>query len=1188
MASNSLNLGIFALVGVIMLVMAGASFGYLLRVKNKSKPSRMLQWFFLCIIFSAIATILTNLGTDWGWAFAPLQDAFLLLGGIFLVQFAYSYPSEDQPDKAQWFFLIFTIIAFGAMAYAIYFALQFFRNLPSQLEEIQAFYLLSPISVLLMVIIFFNRSLHWSKKMDPMTDPDNGRMGFALNKLIKPKNVTAIALRNYGLSLSLGLIPVLLTLGVSFLSESINSFLFNFSVVMAIGAIMLVYLNYAPEPTTISAKLVDISLVTVLLILGLAGVWITVNVPQQDVHRYVLFFITLVLGSSLLIIIIFPLFFRSTLLNPLARLLEGVREANEGNLDVQVEVPFEDEVGFIAQSFNRMVETLKQQTTRLLGFGMEKEKEVAERTLELVYINRRLESENTERKLAESKLERMLTYEQALASCSQILLLSAENERDQYRILTEAMEQLRVATVTSRAYIFRNFLDPQDGECQAIIVETCGPGITPVLPNPFNQKVPWSILPEAIPAALKAGNSIGGLTEHIFSGNPFKKELLSQTPPLLSLLLFPIHIDTVWWGYVGFDDCESRREWGESEILLLRTASQMLGRSIQRWQLQGQLVETMGQLEQRVVERTQSLMEVNLRLSEEMDKRRQFQHDLEQRLNTERVLARISTRLLETTEIKGVMEAVLKDFGEIIQKGAVSLALMEQGKPLDESDLFHWQDAETQPFSPAVVRRLLGPKGWFTAQLREFQILQIDDIAKLPEKASSEKNLLARQGIVSLLLLPLSSEGVIRGVLLIGNTLPAADDSAYNLQVLEVLGSLLSNQLQREDLLRTLEMRVADQARELSTFYEMTVLSSGTQDMPDILYPALSRIQEISRSEAVTIHLYSPEEKVFELVAQRGIPEASIKSLERIPLRDDLSKWLHHPESDHGTKNKFPAGIPQEFHLPGFGLVLISKLRAAGDTLGVISCYRASDQPFTPFQSSILEIIGELLGVVVQNQRLTQEAGKLATVQERQRLARELHDAVSQSIYSLSLFARSAKDALEAGDKEKLLTNLDQLETNSLSALKEMRLLLYQLRTIALEEGDLVHAIETRFDLVERRSGIQAGIHFDDHLHLPPRIEQECFRVITEALNNALYYAEASRVFVDVHPENEHILVAVEDDGIGFDPSQIRAGLGMQNMRERAESLNGTVDITSQQGQGTCIYLRIPLTDIQSGDYSNE
>jgi signal transduction histidine kinase len=403
-----------------------------------------------------------------------------------------------------------------------------------------------------------------------------------------------------------------------------------------------------------------------------------------------------------------------------------------------------------------------------------------------------------------------------------------------------------------------------------------------------------------------------------------------------------------------------------------------------------------------------------------------------------------------------------------------------------------------------------------------------------------------------------------------------------------MLGSLLSNQLQREDLLQTLEKRVADQTRQLTTFYEMTMLSAGSQELPDILNPALSRIQEVSKSEAACIHVYLPEEQVLLLVAHRGIPQSRVVALERIPIQENHLDWLNDTESGQDIKNRMPGEILQRFTSSDFGTLLISKLSAAGKTLGVISCFRISNQPYTPFQVSILEIIGDLLGVVIENQRLTQETRKLATIQERQRLARELHDAVSQSIYSLTLFARSAKDALEANDRPKLLENLEHLEVNSLTVLKEMRLLLYQLRTIALEEGDLEKAIETRFDLVERRSGIQAEINYDNRIHLSPDREQEYFRVITEALNNSLYYSEASRVTVDIRPEDGQVLLVVEDNGIGFNPSQIRAGMGMMNMRERAEALKGTLEINSQPGQGTCVRFLVPGELVKVGDDSNE
>ena len=365
MDSAPINFGIFALVGVIMLVLASASFGYLLQVKNKSRSSWMLLWFFLCIIFSSIATILTNTGTTWDWAFAPAQDALLILGGVFLVQFAYLYPANDQTGEARRVTVIFAVLALAALSYAIFFALQFLSNLPAQLDENPAYYLITPLVIVTAVLIFFRRSLYWSAQPINSTEKEGTRGDGSLEALFRPKNQPALALRNFGLALAVALIPAVLTIVKGALPPLLASFLFNFGVVAAIAAIMLVYLNHAPEPTTISAKLVGISLVTVLLILGLASVWFVLNSSDTQVHRVVLTFIFLVRLSSLLILILYPLFFRSTLLDPLDRLLNGVRAANDGDLDIHVGVQYEDEIGFITHSFNRMVSSLNVATRAL-------------------------------------------------------------------------------------------------------------------------------------------------------------------------------------------------------------------------------------------------------------------------------------------------------------------------------------------------------------------------------------------------------------------------------------------------------------------------------------------------------------------------------------------------------------------------------------------------------------------------------------------------------------------------------------------------------------------------------------------------------------------------------------------------------------------------------------------------------
>jgi signal transduction histidine kinase len=231
-----------------------------------------------------------------------------------------------------------------------------------------------------------------------------------------------------------------------------------------------------------------------------------------------------------------------------------------------------------------------------------------------------------------------------------------------------------------------------------------------------------------------------------------------------------------------------------------------------------------------------------------------------------------------------------------------------------------------------------------------------------------------------------------------------------------------------------------------------------------------------------------------------------------------------------------------------------------------------------------LNAIGEQLGLAVENYRLRLKAEEAATIQERQRLARELHDAVSQSLYSLTLFARSSRDAYEDGNQAKLLESLEQVELNSMAALKEMRLLLYQLRSLALEEGGLAQAIQTRFNLVERRSDIDASIRIDEGIDLTDHAEQELFRLLTEALNNSLKHSGAHQVSVMMQIENDQIVLRINDDGYGFNPAHSYSGMGLQNLRQRTATLGGSMDILSQPGSGTQIRVEIPVANVQARD----
>jgi signal transduction histidine kinase len=139
-----------------------------------------------------------------------------------------------------------------------------------------------------------------------------------------------------------------------------------------------------------------------------------------------------------------------------------------------------------------------------------------------------------------------------------------------------------------------------------------------------------------------------------------------------------------------------------------------------------------------------------------------------------------------------------------------------------------------------------------------------------------------------------------------------------------------------------------------------------------------------------------------------------------------------------------------------------AQIRARGQPLGLLSCYRDSNHAFTLEDISLLTALAEQLGVVIENYRLRQQLEEMVLVKERQRLARELHDSITQSLYSQTLFARAGRYAYEDGDTGKLNSSMEQIEASSLSALKEMRMLLFHLQPPSLGEGGLETAINDR------------------------------------------------------------------------------------------------------------------------------
>jgi signal transduction histidine kinase len=217
--------------------------------------------------------------------------------------------------------------------------------------------------------------------------------------------------------------------------------------------------------------------------------------------------------------------------------------------------------------------------------------------------------------------------------------------------------------------------------------------------------------------------------------------------------------------------------------------------------------------------------------------------------------------------------------------------------------------------------------------------------------------------------------------------------------------------------------------------------------------------------------------------------------------------------------------------------------------------------------------------VAVENARLFSEVQGKAALEERQRLARELHDSVSQAIFSISLHARTTEALMDRGDQARLKETIGHISTVAQAAMAEMRALIFELRPESLATEGLVAALTKQAAALRARHGIQVLTELCAEPELPIETKEVLYRVAQEASHNTIKHANASTLTFGLARGEGHVTLLVVDDGLGFDASgQFPGHLGLQSMRERALRLGGSLDIHSAPGNGTTVRLRVPAS----------
>lgn len=380
-----------------------------------------------------------------------------------------------------------------------------------------------------------------------------------------------------------------------------------------------------------------------------------------------------------------------------------------------------------------------------------------------------------------------------------------------------------------------------------------------------------------------------------------------------------------------------------------------------------------------------------------------------------------------------------------------------------------------------------------------------------------------------------------------------------------------------------LEQRVEERTRELQTLLDVSRSVASTLDFSSLLSLLLGQLQQVVDFNGLAVYLVQ-EQSRLELAEVSGTsawpqkqqPPAGFLELRAPLIVPDIHASTPIAQRWRQTLGKTPAGET----LRGTSWMAVPLL-LQNRILGVLVFEHAQAGYYTSRHAQLALALANHVAVAIENAHLYEQAHTLAALQERQKLARELHDSVSQALYGIGLGLNTALSVLPdegtAVPVAELRRPLEYTLSLAKAALVEMRALIFELRPESLETEGLVPLLTHFVDALQARHQLEIQVTFEPEPDLPLATKEALYRVAQEALHNVVKHAGAGRVTVTLTTGTTEVMLEVQDDGAGFDPQNPFPGhLGLHSMRERVEGRGGSLTIQSAPGTGTLIRARIP------------
>ncbi|MFC1932839.1 histidine kinase [Chloroflexota bacterium] len=372
------------------------------------------------------------------------------------------------------------------------------------------------------------------------------------------------------------------------------------------------------------------------------------------------------------------------------------------------------------------------------------------------------------------------------------------------------------------------------------------------------------------------------------------------------------------------------------------------------------------------------------------------------------------------------------------------------------------------------------------------------------------------------------------------------------------------------------ERRRAEQLRAIN---EVSRRISAILSLDELLPYVASSLQETFNYYNVNIFLFTPDREIVELKAGAGGYKGPVPIGFPIRLNEGIvgkvAKTGKLMNAGDVSKEPIYVSFPE---LSNTRSELAVPINMRKETLGVLDVESIDFEAFDEIDLFTVQTLSDQLAVAIENARLYQETRDIAVLEERNRMAREIHDSLAQGFTGVVLQLEAAEQALD-NDANQVQYHLNKARELARESLNDARRSVWALRPQALEQLPLIEAIDQQINQFTQDSGIKVDFSISGNKRtLSADIENSLLRIFQESLTNVKKHAEASRVEVILSFEDNVVGLRVRDNGVGFDsdiPTQ--SGFGLISMRERAKLIGGSIEVSSTSGTGTQIEVTIPI-----------